>query len=165
MAKLLISQLVDRVLSTELSVPFTASDPYGHLATGRYVDMIVDHRFEAFDRQTGINWMAIARDPGAGYFIADIQIKFLRPIAVNSRVTVASWIVSHGKKNVSIRSVIVGADRVAHASARLECLAVDVRTGRTIEHPELPIRENAPSLDELSSAAAFLANVSNLPPE
>jgi acyl-CoA thioesterase FadM len=165
MPNLRISELVDRVLSTEVAVPFTASDPYGHLATGRYVDAIVDHRFEAFDRQLGVSWIAIAREQFGGYFIADMQLKFLRPVATNSRITVASWITGHGKKHVSVRAAFVGVDRAAHAVARLEMIAVDTRTGRAIEHPEMPVREGAGSPDTLITSAAMLATVTGLPPE
>lgn len=69
MRRVHLAELVDRVLSTDTGGPFTGSDPNGHLATGRYVDAIVDHRLEAFDRQVGIDWYEIARDLHVAYVI------------------------------------------------------------------------------------------------
>lgn len=160
-----VSEFVDRVLSTDMVVPFTAADPFGHMRTGRYLDVFIDHRFEAFDRQTGVNWYQIARELHAGYVLTETNLKLLRPLPAGGKMTVASWVTGHGKKNVSIRGVFVGPDRAAHAVLRVEMIAVDTRTGRAVENPEMPARDDAAGVDALPRAAEFLANVTGLPPE
>jgi acyl-CoA thioesterase FadM len=165
MASVQVSEFVDRVLSTDTVVPFTAADPYGHLATGRYLDMIVDHRFDAFDRQAGVNWFEIAQKQGVGYVLGEINLRMLRPLRVGSKVTVASWVTGFGKRNVSVKVLFIGPDRAAHAVARIETFAVDARTGRPIENPEMPVREGAPSVDALPKSAELLATVTGLPPD
>lgn len=158
-----VADFVDRVLSTETIVAFTRSDPNGHLASGGYVDAYVDHWFEACDRQVGINWFEVMREHHFGYVLAGCDVRYLRPLPVGGPLTVASWVVGHGKSNVQVRAIFIGPKRRVHATARIETSAVDTRTGRAVEHPPIPARDDAGTFEALPRTAEFLAGVTGLP--
>ena len=77
-----------RVLLSRERVRFADADPYGHLASGAYVNMIMSHRVEALEDLLGFSIMRHARS-GVAFPARSVEIEYLRP-ASRSRWGVGS---------------------------------------------------------------------------
>lgn len=151
-----------RVLVTRERVKFADADPYGHLASGAYVNMIMSHRVEALQDHLGFSIMQAASS-GVAYPARHVDIAYLRPALVGDELEVASWLESLGTSSLEVRAIVVGAhDRKARAVARIRFVTVDAKSGRSVAVPtDLAVSRdfnaNLPHLPE------YLGNVSGLP--
>jgi len=90
------------VYSQPMDVRFADLDPYGHVSTGRYLDLVIGSRFIFFN-----NYFKIAIDEltkkDLGFFTSHLEIDFIRPIQGANQVLVESsiQIVEPGKQKVS----------------------------------------------------------------
>ena len=83
MQPIIFSQLVD--------VRFSDLDPYGHVNSGRYIDLVIGSRFLFFTRHFGISIDELSnRD--LGFYISHLEINFLRPIVGVQQVQVESYL-------------------------------------------------------------------------
>ena len=89
------------VYSQLMDVRFADMDPYGHVSTGRYLDLVIGSRFMFFTNhfRTPIEDLA-AKD--LGFFTSKLEINFIRPISGVGQVLVESHIeiLEPGKQQV-----------------------------------------------------------------
>jgi YbgC/YbaW family acyl-CoA thioester hydrolase len=158
------ADLRHRVLVTRERVKFADADPYGHLASGAYIDMIMSHRVEALQDHVGFSILDSAGS-GIAYPARNIDVSFLRPAFVGDTLEVASWLEDLGTTSLRVRVIVLGAeDRRARALARVHFVTVDARTGRTVAAPvELPTSRSPNPAIKLPPLAEYLNTVQGLP--
>ncbi|HEX6315864.1 MAG TPA: thioesterase family protein [Gemmatimonadaceae bacterium] len=158
------ADLRHRVLVTRERVKFADADPYGHLASGAYVDMIMSHRVEALQDHVGFSILDAAGS-GIAYPTRNIDVSFLRPAFVGDTLEVASWLEELGTSSLQVRAIVLGAeDRKARVLARIHFVTVDARTGRTVAAPvELPTSRAPNQPVELPRLSEYLNSVTGLP--
>src|SRR5690606_37407163 len=84
-------ELRGRVLVSRERVKFADADPYGHLASGAYVNMVMNHRVEALDDLVGFSILQYARS-GIAFPARSVEVAYLRPAFVGESLELASWI-------------------------------------------------------------------------
>ena len=153
-----------RVLLSRERVRFADADPYGHLASGRYVDMIMSHRVEALDDLLGFSIMRSAGS-GVAFPARNIEIAYLRPAFVGDALELGSWIEEIGSSSFEVRAMVVGhADRAVRALASIHFVTVDARTGKAVAvPPALPSSADANPLPRQPLLASYLSTVKGLP--
>jgi YbgC/YbaW family acyl-CoA thioester hydrolase len=153
-----------RVLVTRERVKFTDADPYGHLASGRYVDMVMSHRVEALEDLVGFS---IVRHAAAGvaFPARNVDVSYLRPAFVGESLEVGSWLEELGATSFEVRAIISGAsDRKARAVAKIHFVSVDARTGRTVPAPTtLPSSFESNPLHRLAGLTEYLGSITGIP--
>jgi acyl-CoA thioester hydrolase len=153
-----------RVLVSRERVKFTDADPYGHLASGAYVDMVMSHRVEVLDDLVGFSILRYASS-GIAFPARNITVSFLRPALVGELLEVGSWIEELGTLSFEVRAILAGADdRLARAVATIHFVTVDARTGRPLPVPDrLPSSATSDPLPALPMLAAYLSSLTGLP--
>src|SRR5688500_4146153 len=86
-----MADLRGRVLVSRERVKFADADPYAHLSSGAYVDMIMSHRVEALHDLVGFSIMRYASS-GVAFPARKIEVSYLRPAFVGDTVEVGSWV-------------------------------------------------------------------------
>jgi acyl-CoA thioester hydrolase len=159
-----MSDFRQRVLTTRERVKFATADPYGHLASGAYVDMIMSHRVEALQDLVGYSIVRSAND-GVVFPARNIEVAYLRPALVGDELQVASWIDEIGTSSFEVRAIVTGAtDRRVRALARIHFVTVDAKNGRTIAVPgSLPSSFATNALATLPRTEEYLATVTGIP--
>ena len=152
-----------RVLTTRERVKFADSDPYGHLASGRYVDMIMSHRVEALEDLLGFSIMKSAGS-GVAFPARNIEVSYLRPAFVGETLEVGSWLEELGTSSFEVRAIVSGGpERKVRALARVHFVTVDAR-GKPVPVPEtLPSSATSNGLSRLPSLAEYVAAIAGLP--
>jgi YbgC/YbaW family acyl-CoA thioester hydrolase len=153
-----------RVLTTRERVKFADADPYGHLASGRYVDMIMSHRVEALEDLLGFSIMKSAGS-GVAFPARNIEVSYLRPAFVGESLEVGSWLEELKTSSFEVRAIVSGAgDRKARAVARIHFVTVDARTGKAVSVPEvLQSSANNNALPGLPSLNEYRELIQGLP--
>jgi YbgC/YbaW family acyl-CoA thioester hydrolase len=153
-----------RVLLSRERVKFAEADPYGHLASGAYVNMIMSHRVEAAEDLLGFSIMKSAGS-GVAFPARNIEIMYLRPAFVGEALEVGSWVEEVGSSSFEVRALVAGNDdRRIRAIARIHFVAVDGRTGKAVPVPAtFPSSAPANRLPEQPHLAAWLATLKGLP--
>lgn len=153
-----------RVLLSRERVRFADADPYGHLASGAYVNMIMSHRVEVLDDLLGFS---IMRSAGAGvaFPARNVEISYLRPAFVGDMLEVGSWIEELGTSSFEVRAIIVGfKDRAIRALASIQFVTVDGRTGKAVPVPAtLPSSLSSNQLLAQPLLSTYLGTVTGLP--
>ena len=89
------------IYAQPMDVRFADLDPYGHVSTGRYLDLVIGSRFILF-----YNYFKIAIDEltkkDLGFFSSHLEIDFIRPIQGTNQVLAESsiQIIEPGKQKV-----------------------------------------------------------------
>ena len=163
MIDLPFSEFRHRVLVSRERVKFADSDPYGHLASGRYVDMIMSHRVEALEDLLGFSIMKSAGS-GVAFPARNIEVSYLRPAFVGETLEVGSWLEELGTSSFEVRAIVSGAnDRKARAVARVFFVTVDAR-GKPVAVPDaLPSSASANALSMQPLLVEYAAAISGLP--
>jgi acyl-CoA thioester hydrolase len=166
MIDLAMAELRGRVLLSNERVKFAAADPYGHLASGAYVDMIMSHRVEVLEDLVGFSILRYAKS-GIAFPARNVSVSYLRPALVGERLEVASWIQELGTSSFEVRVVIAGVeDRNVRALARIHFVTVDARSGTSVPVPEtLPSSADSNPLPSLQTASAYVSKLIGLPEE
>lgn len=164
MTELPMAALRGRVLVAHERVKFADADPYGHLASGAYVDMVMSHRVEALDDRLGFSIVGHARS-GVAYPARSIAVEYLRPAFVGERLELGSWIEAVGTRSFEVRVVVAGEeDRAARALAVLHFVAVDSRTAKAMPVPEaLPSAASGDPISDLPLVADYLRALTGIP--
>lgn len=154
----------DRVLTTRERAKFAHADPYGHLASGAYVDMIMSHRVEALQDLVGYSVVRSASQ-GVAFPARNVDITYLRPSFVGDELQVASWVDDLGTSSFDVRVIVSGhSDRKVRTLAKVLFVTVDGRTGRSVPVPDtLPSVFSENALVTLPRAAEYLAALSGIP--
>ncbi len=153
-----------KVLVSRERVKFTDADPYGHLASGAYVNMIMSHRVEVLEDLLGFSIVRYASS-GTAFPARSITMTYLRPTYVGELLEVASWIEALGSDDFELRVIVSdAADRTARAVGKIEFVTVDARTGRRIPTPEtLPSSATSDPLAALPTSTEYLSGIVGLP--
>ena len=153
-----------RVLVSKERVKFAHADPYGHLASGAYVDMIMSHRVEALEDLLGFSIMRSA-SAGVAYPARNVEVTYLRPAFVGESLEVASWLEELGTSSLDVRAIVSGAsDRRVRALARILFVTVDGRTGKPVAVPQLlPSSADFNRLPSQPSLSEYVAGLTGLP--
>ena len=153
-----------RVLLSRERVKFADADPYGHLASGRFVDMIMSHRVEVLEDLLGFSIIKSAGS-GVAFPARNIEIAYFRPAFVGDELEVGSWLEELGTSSFEVRAAVVGgADRAIRALAKIHFVAVDARTGKAVPvPPTLPSSAPANRLPDQPHVSSYLATVKGLP--
>ena len=164
MIELSWADLHRRVLLTRERVKFADADPYGHLASGRYVDMVMSHRVEALEDLLGFSIVRYAAG-GVAFPARNVEVSYLRPAFVGESLEVASWLEELGSSSFEVRVIVSGAtDRKARAVARIHFVSVDAKTGRPVVAPtSIPTTSEVDPLSRLPHLAEYLGTVSGIP--
>jgi YbgC/YbaW family acyl-CoA thioester hydrolase len=155
-----------RVLVSTERVKFTDADPYGHLASGAYVDMIMSHRVQVLEELVGFSILDHARS-GVAFPARTVTVSYVRPALVGEVLELGSWVEELDASSFEVRAVVAGAaDRRVRAFAAIRFVTVDVRTGRRLTTPEtLPSAAKSNPVVGLRTAATWRNSVSGLPEE
>jgi YbgC/YbaW family acyl-CoA thioester hydrolase len=164
MVDLTFADFRGRVLVTRERVKFADADPYGHLASGRYVDMVMSHRVEALEDLVGFSIVRYAAG-GVAFPARNVELAYLRPAFVGESLEVGSWLENLGSSSFEVRAVISGAtDRKARALARIHFVSVDAKSGRTVPAPtSLPSAAAVNPLTQLPVLTDYLTSVTGIP--
>ena len=136
MIELPMADFRGRVLTTRERVKFADADPYGHLASGAYVDMIMSHRVEALDDLVGFSIIRYAAS-GVAFPARNVEVSYLRPAFVGESLEVGSWIEELGASSFEVRAIVAGAaDRKTRAVARIHFVTVDAKSGKPVPVPQ-----------------------------
>jgi acyl-CoA thioester hydrolase len=164
MIEIPMAEFRGRVLLSRERVKFAEADPYGHLASGAYVNMIMSHRVEALDDLAGFSILSYAR-AGIAFPARNIEITYFRPAFVGEMLELASWIEALGTSSFEVRVVVAGLeDRIARAAAKIHFVAVDTRSGAPVPVPAtLPSSANADPLRDLPQLSGYYGAVRGLP--
>ena len=68
------------VYSQPMDVRFSDLDPYGHVSTGRYLDLVIASRFLFFTNTFKLTTNDLAKRD-LGFFTSHLEIDFVRPIS------------------------------------------------------------------------------------
>ncbi len=79
MVQVPVEAFIDRVFTSQETIPFSFVDPYGHLGTARYLELFVNHRIQAPEKQVGISTLSMARDMKLGLVFYETRLRFLIP--------------------------------------------------------------------------------------
>ena len=148
MIELPFSDFRHRVLTSRERVKFADADPYGHLASGRYVDMIMSHRVEALEDLLGFSIMKSAGS-GVAFPARNIEVSYLRPAFVGESLEVGSWLEELGTSSFEVRAIVSGAD---DRKARADCQN-PLRHRRFAERQNRPGAGGTPEFSELELVA------------
>lgn len=153
-----------RVLVSRERVKFADADPYGHLASGAYVNMIMSHRVEVLDDLIGFSILRYASS-GVAFPARNIAVSYLRPAFVGELLEVGSWIQELGTSSFEVRAIVAGAtDRTTRALATMHFVTVDARTGKPLPVPAtLPSSATSNPLPNMTTAMAYRDTVTGLP--
>lgn len=164
MIELPMSDLRGRVLVSRERVKFADADPYGHLASGAYVDMIMSHRVEVLEDLVGFSILRYA-STGVAFPARNISVAYLRPALVGHLLEIGSWIEELGTSSFELRATVVSAgDRTVHALATIHFVTVDARTGRPLPSPDtLPSSATSNPVLVLPTSAAYRDTIPGLP--
>lgn len=164
MIELPMAELRGRVLVSRERVKFADADPYGHLASGAYVDMIMSHRVEVLEDVLGFSILRHART-GVAFPARNIEVSYLRPAHVGETLEIGSWIEALGASSFEVRVIVAGGgDRSARALARIRFVTVDAASGRPAPVPvTLPSSAGANPIPALATTEAYLTAFSGLP--
>jgi YbgC/YbaW family acyl-CoA thioester hydrolase len=164
MIELTWADLHRRVLITRERVKFADADPYGHLASGRYVDMVMSHRVEALEDLIGFSIVRYAAG-GVAFPARHVEVSYLRPAFVGEALEVASWLEELGSSSFEVRVIVSGAtDRKARAVVRIHFVSVDSKTGRAVVAPvAIPTTSDVDPLPRLPHLADYIGGVSGIP--
>lgn len=161
-----MTDLRRRVLVSRERVKFADADPYAHLSSGAYVNMIMSHRVEALGDLLGFSIMRYANS-GVAFPARKVEVSYLRPALVGDSLDVGSWIEEIGTSSFEVRAIVSGSsDRAVRALARIYFVTVDARSGKAVPVPAtLPSSADANPLAELPILPAYLDTVTGLPEE
>ena len=153
-----------RVLVSRERVKFAHADPYGHLASGAYVDMVMSHRVEALEDLVGFSIMRYAAS-GVAFPARNVEVSYLRPAFVGESLEVASWVEELGTSSFEVRAIVSGAtDRKVRAVCAIHFVTVDAKTGKPVPVPgTLPSSAESNPLPGLPALAHYQATVTGLP--
>lgn len=159
-----MGDLHERVLVSRERVKFAEADPYGHLASGSYVDMIMSHRVEVLHDLVGFSVMESART-GVAFPARNISVSYQRPAFVGDVLEIGSWLSELGTSSFEVRVIVSGSeDRLVRALARVHFVTVDAATGRLRPRPHALLSAAASSpVASLPSAAAYMAVLGGVP--
>jgi acyl-CoA thioester hydrolase len=164
MFELRMADFKDRVFTSTERVKFTQADPYGHLATGRYVDVLVSHRVEAFMEQAGVSLLHVAQTQNVAFAIRNVSVQLLLPCKVGDALEAASWAESFTPNGLKVRGVISGKEGRVRAVGTIDFITVDLRTGRPVALPEsLPSRAEEDPLPKRPTPQEYLKGLQGVP--
>lgn len=164
MIEIPMAGLRGRVLVSRERVKFADADPYGHLASGAYVNMIMNHRVEALDDLAGFSILSYARS-GIAFPARNVEVAYFRPAFVGEMLELASWIETLGGSSFEVRVIVAGLeDRLARAAAKIHFVTVDTRSGAPVPVPEvLPSSATTDPLLDLPHLSGYYGSVRGLP--
>lgn len=84
--------LVGRMIRTDHRVSFTDCDPYGHMASARYLELAVNHRMSAVTHQLGYDTLHTAKHGRFAFINKEVHLDFKRSAQFDDRLVVESWI-------------------------------------------------------------------------
>lgn len=153
-----------RVLVSRERVKFTDADPYGHLASGAYVNLMMSHRVEVLEDLLGFSIVRYAAS-GIAFPAREISVTYLRPTYVGELLELASWIEKIETSDFELRVIVSdAADHTARAVSTMDFVTVDARTGRRIPTPEtLPSSAASDPIASLPTVSEYLAGIAGLP--
>lgn len=127
---------IGRVVTSSDSVRFTSVDPYGHLNSSRYLEMIVDHRTDGVSEKAGLSTISMFRDHGIGFVYAKAQLDFVSPALLGDKLEIASWIASLGESGFSVEGMIIGTKNLRpKCRFKLDLRSVSAQNGRPVPLP------------------------------
>lgn len=124
------------VYRTETQVRFTDIDRYNHVGAIAYLDFIFTSRLEYPRVRFGVTAADfLARN--IGFFVAEIHLKFARPIdSAHHIVKVESHVPSVNGARFSVEFSIMSKDEVVHATGTLVMRIIDLKTGKPTDAPD-----------------------------
>lgn len=164
MTDLSFADFRQRVLVSRERVKFADADPYGHLASGAYLNMIMSHRVEALDDLVGFSIMRYASS-GMAFPARHVELTYVRPAFVGETLEIGSWVESLGSSSFEVRAVVAGAsDRRVRTLAKVHFVTVDAKSGKPMPVPDtLPSTASSNPLPALPLMASYLGTVTGLP--
>ena len=139
-----ITKFENRIFESKERVHFTAIDPYGHMNSARYFEMVINHRAYAVEEAIGCYTKDILEKTGCAFVLANANMSFARPSFQGETLVVQSWLTSLKEKTFHISFTIFGRDAEdLRYSGELRFCGVDLGTHRPCKLPEaLPTRDN-----------------------
>ncbi len=97
----IIDQTKPLIYTQLMDVRFSDLDPYGHISTGRYLDLVIGSRFLFSSLHLKMKIEDLA-SKNLGFFTSKLEINFIKPITGVGQVLVESFIeiIEPGKQRV-----------------------------------------------------------------
>lgn len=156
-----LPDFVDRVLTTRERIQFSFADPYGHLNSAKYLELMLNHRLHAADEQLSCHAMDIAKKLGIGFATATVDLRFVSPCRVGEWVELASWVSTHDTSGFTLSLIMVGEkSRKVKATAEVRFASINLSSNASCPMPEaLPTRAQAGVITERPEKRAYLATI------
>ena len=165
MTKLLLTELVNRVVTSQERVQFSQLDPYGHLNASRYVEYLINHRFAALEDQLHVETLEMVKTLNVAFVIARLDTRYHLPSFIGEHLEVASWVETLNATGFDLRLVISGIEnRRVRTSALMEIRTVDAKTGKLIRSPDgLLSRSDSEVIKSRPTRDDYLATLERVP--
>ncbi len=165
MAQLRMEDFLNRVLTTSERVKFSQADPYGHLNTAQYVDMVLNHRLEALTTLAGIDLMTMTKTNGVAFVIHKFSVHLFAPSMVGDKLEIASWIAGLKSNGMEVRGIVLGEDDgKTRAAGIFDFITIDTTKGRPIPPPDVfESRYDKNPLVTLPTSSDFLSGIKRIP--
>ena len=114
---------------------FNDLDPYGHVNASVYLDYIISARWSYLEKALKVSSTDLIRQ-GIGFFLANSNINYKRPIKGATEVTVKSWVSSVEGTFLHVDFIIEGSAGETFSDGVLKFAVMDLKKGKMQEWPK-----------------------------
>ncbi len=159
------ADFVGRIHITHDTVRFSQADPYNHLASAQYLNLVFDHRIEGIRDQIKFDVLYLLKARKLAFFLRETRMLFLAPAAVGDALEITTWVRAFSERDCEVRALVIGRkDRVARAAVTMSFIFVNVETNRPVPVPaSLPSHATENLILTMPEVAPYLDGVKNLP--
>jgi len=119
-----------------LDVRFGDLDPYGHLNSSIYLDIVNSSRLIYLERELGVKTSDLI-ERGIGFYLTRATQEFLRPVNGFARVRVRSHVANQEAARIRVAFALENPDtEKVYARGELEFVVMDLKTQRPTPVPE-----------------------------
>ena len=128
-----LASIVGRMIRTETRVGFVDCDPYGHMASSRYLEMAVNHRMSAVTEQLGYDTLKTARDVKLAFINKEVHLDFKASAQFDEPLVVESWIEGFKRFRMTVKV------RISKAGTGDVCCLVTIKSVSLDPESLLPV--------------------------
>ncbi len=133
---ILLKDCVGRMIRTVTRVGFTDCDPYGHVASARYLEMAINHRMSAVTEQLGFDTLKTAGETGVAFVNKEVNLKFKAPAQFDDWLEIASWIDEARDYELVVKLRIANRDSgKVMCRVTIHTVTFDMRSGMPVPIP------------------------------
>jgi YbgC/YbaW family acyl-CoA thioester hydrolase len=152
-----LEDLKSSVLISKEKVKFSYIDPYGHMNSARYLELMANHRVEAAEEQLGCYTHDLLHKCNLAFVIAEVKVQYLRSSICGEELEIASWIEAISEKGFSLKVLIISAkSRKIKSIGDIEFRSVRAADGKPAIMPtSLPSRGTTEILTSCPTVGSY----------